>query len=881
MLEYTPMMKQYLEIKQKYSDCLLFFRLGDFYELFFEDATTTVQELDITLTKKSCGKKDGQPLKVDMCGVPFHSADGYIAKLVSKGYKVAICEQIENPKDATGKIVKRDVVRVVTAGTVIDTNMLEESKNNYIMCIFENKIGFSLSVCDVSTGEFLASEFKLDESNKIIDEIAKYNPSEIIANDSFSLCNDIENIFGMKIYNCIDFYFNFQNAKECLLNHFNINNLHCFGIEENPLLICSSGALISYLLETQKNNLSHILNIKKHSSEKYMFLDISSRRNLELTENIREKTKKGSLLWVLDKTKTPMGARLIRKWIEQPLIEKDEIEKRLDAVQYLKDNVFIKEDFKENISNIKDIQRLIGKICYQTANARDLIALKSSFENLPNIKSLLSFSSASILLEMYEKFDTLEDLYKIIDASILDEPPFSIREGNIIKQGFNSEIDTLRLAKKEGTNWLVELETREKEKTGIKNLKVRFNKVFGYYIEISNSNLDLVPEYYIRKQTLANGERFITEELKNIEETILGADEKIVEIEFEEFSKIRDNIAKNINRIQETANFIAIIDVLLSFAEVAEKNGYNKPVILEDEKNIININIGRHPVIEMLAKEQFIPNDTILDTEENTLSIITGPNMAGKSTYMRQVALIVLMAQIGSFIPADSAKISIVDRIFTRVGASDDLATGQSTFMVEMSEVANILNNATNKSLLILDEIGRGTSTFDGLSIAWAVLEYIADKNKIGARTLFATHYHELTSLEEKIKGVNNYFVEIKDNGDNIVFLRKVVRGVSEGSYGIHVAKIAGIPNYVINRANEILDILNINENSRYKIANNKLNQDIENYEDNFTYSKDLQKNVLFVDEISKEIKNLNINNISPIEAFKKLLELKNKIDMI
>lgn len=878
MLEYTPMMNQYLEIKQKYSDCLLFFRLGDFYELFFEDAKTTVKELDITLTKKSCGKKDGEPLKVDMCGVPFHSADGYIAKLVSKGYKVAICEQIENPKDATGKIVKRDVVRVITAGTVIDTNMLEESKNNYIMCIFENKVGFAISICDVSTGEFLTSQFKLEESNKIIDEIAKYSPSEIIANDSFSLCYEIENIFGLKIYNCVDFYFNFQNAKDSLLNHFKINNLHCFGIEEEYLLICCSGALISYLLETQKNNLSHISNIKKHSSEKYMFLDISSRRNLELTENIREKTKKGSLLWVLDKTKTPMGARLIRKWIEQPLIEKLEIEKRLDSVQYLKENIFIKEDLKENISNIKDMERLIGKICYQTANARDLIALKFSFQNLPNIKSILNISSVPMFSEIYNQFDTLEDLYEIIDKAILEEPPFSIREGGMIKEGFNSEIDTLRLAKTEGANWLIELETKEKEETGIKNLKIRFNKVFGYYIEVSNSNLELVPENYIRKQTLTNGERFITQELKKIEETILGADEKIVEIEFEEFSKIRNYIAQNINRIQKTANFIAIIDVILSFAEVAEKNGYNKPSILENEKNILNINIGRHPVVELLTKEQFIPNNTILDTQENILSIITGPNMAGKSTYMRQVALIVLMAQIGSFVPADSAEISIVDRIFTRVGASDDLATGQSTFMVEMSEVANILNNATSKSLLILDEIGRGTSTFDGLSIAWAVLEYIADKSKIGARTLFATHYHELTSLEQKINGVNNYFVEIKDNGDSIVFLRKVVRGVSEGSYGIHVAKIAGIPSYVIKRATEILDILNINENSTYKMANNTLD---DNDEENFTYSSEIQKNILFIDEISKELKNLNMNNISPIEAFQKLLDLKNRIDII
>lgn len=878
MIEYTPMMNQYLEIKQKYEDCLLFFRLGDFYELFFEDAIKTVSALDIALTKKSCGKKDGQPLKVDMCGVPFHSADGYISKLVSKGFKVAICEQIENPKEATGKIVKRDVVRVITAGTIIDSNMLEESKNNYIMCIFENKLGFSISVCDVSTGEFLVSEFKISEPNKIIDEIAKYNPSEIIANDKFSLTYDVENIFNIKIYNCIDFYFIEDNAKETLLKHFNINNLNCFGIEENSLLICSSGALMSHLLETQKNSLSHISSIKKYHSEKYMFLDISSRKNLELTENIREKTKKGSLLWVLDKTKTPMGARLIRKWIEEPLINKTKIQKRLDCVEFLKENPFIREDLKENLSNIKDMERLIGKICYQTANARDLISLKYSFQNLPKIQSILNFSKNAIFEEMSKNLDTLFDLYEIIENSILDEPPFSIREGGMIKSKFNQTLDKLRLAKTDGANWLIELETKEKEKTGIKNLKIRFNKVFGYYIEISNSNLNLVPKNYVRKQTLTNGERFITDELKKIEETILGADEKIIQIEFEEFTKIRNSIAENINRIQKTANFIAKLDVLVSFAEVAEKNNYCKPSILENDENSLDIKVGRHPVVELLTKEQFIPNDTFLNTNDNILAIITGPNMAGKSTYMRQVALIVLMAQIGSFVPAYSAEISIVDRIFTRVGASDDLATGQSTFMIEMSEVANILNNATNKSLLILDEIGRGTSTFDGLSIAWAVLEYIADKSKIGAKTLFATHYHELTTLEDKIDGVKNYFVEIKDNGDDIVFLRKVVPGISEGSFGIHVAKIAGIPKYVIKRATEILDILNVNENSTSKMANDLLD---ENDLNNFTYSAQQQKNVLFIDEVSKEIKSLNMNEISPLEAFQKLLDLKNKLEKI
>lgn len=878
MLEYTPMMTQYLDIKKNYNDCLLFFRLGDFYELFFQDALIATEALDIALTKKSCGKKDGNPLKVDMCGVPFHSADGYIAKLISKGYKVAICEQIENPKETLNKIVKREVVRVITAGTITDSNILEESKNNYIMCIFQNKVGFSLAVCDVSTGEFLTSEFALDDSSKIIDEIGKFSPSEIIVNDSFSLSYEIENIFGIKTYNCLDFYFNLENAKETLLNHFKVSSLNGFGIEENPLLICSSGALISYLLNTQKNNLSHISTIKTQSSSKYMFLDISSRRNLELTETIREKSKKGSLLWVLDKTKTPMGARLIRKWIEQPLIDKCEIEKRLNAVEFLKTSPFLKEDFKDNFSSIKDIERLIGKISYKAANARDLVSLKASFKNLPSIKSLLEKSNSELFKEIYENFDTLLDLYKTIDTSIIDEPPFSVREGGMIKDGFNLEIDNLRLAKNEGANWLMALETKEREETGIKNLKIKYNKVFGYYIEITNSNLNLVPERYIRKQTLANSERFITEELKKIEETILGADEKIVEIEFQEFSKIRNHIAENIERIQKCANFIAIIDVITSFAEVAEKNNYNKPDILDCEQNILEIKLGRHPVVEVLSKYQFIPNDTILDTETNMLSIITGPNMAGKSTYMRQAALITLMAQIGSFIPAESGKISIVDRIFTRVGASDDLATGQSTFMVEMSEVANILNNATNKSLLILDEIGRGTSTFDGLSIAWATLEYIVDKNKIGARTLFATHYHELTTLEEKLNGVNNYFVEIKDNGDDIVFLRKIIKGASKGSYGIHVAKIAGIPNQVVARANEILKILTLNENSTSTMASNDY---IQNDNENFKYTAQTKRNILFIDEVSKEFKDLDLNKITPLGAWQKLFELKNKISKL
>ena len=876
MIEYTPMMSQYLEIKENYKDCLLFFRLGDFYELFFEDAVITVSELDIALTKKSCGKKDGEPLKVDMCGVPFHSADGYIAKLIEKGHKVAICEQVEDPKNMSGKIVKRDVVRVVTAGTVIDTNILEESKNNYIMCLFENKAGIGVSVCDVSTGEFLTIQFSLSEKSKVIDEIAKYNPSEIICNSKFSLVSNVEKVFGIKIYNCLDFYFEIDNAKDTLLKHFDVLNLSGFGIDEEPILISVSGALMRYLLDTQKNNLSHISNVKKYTTNKYMSLDISSRRNLELTETIREKSKKGSLLWVLDKTKTPMGARLIRKWIEQPLIDKEDIENRLLAVEYIKNNTLDKIDLIDYLSKIKDMERLIGKISYQTANARDLISLKNSFKNLPEIKQILLKSNTQLIKNICDDFDTLEDLYSIICSAIQEEPPFSIREGDLIKDGFNEQIDKFREAKNKGTSWLLDLEEKEREKTGIKNIKIRYNKVFGYYIEVTNSYLSLVPDDYIRKQTLANCERFITEELKKIEEAILGADEKLVEIEYEEFCKVRNHLADNIGRIQKMANIIATLDVLLSFAEVAIKNNYKKPNVLDDKNGNINISLGRHPVVELLVEDSFIPNNTMLDKEKNRLAIITGPNMAGKSTYMRQVALIVLMAQIGSFVPCDDADICIVDRIFTRVGASDDLATGQSTFMVEMSEVANILNNATDKSLLILDEIGRGTSTFDGLSIAWAVLEHIAER--IGARTLFATHYHELTEIEGKIDGVNNYCVEIKDNGDDIIFLRKIIKGGATSSYGIHVAKLAGIPSRVIDRANEILEILNVCDATKISNVNiqnlDEKNQD----EEDFYYNASTKRTILFVDELEKEFKSLDIDNISPREAWQKLFEIKSKL---
>ena len=881
MIEYTPMMMQYLEIKQKYKDCLLFFRLGDFYELFFEDAVTTVSALDIALTKKSCGKKDGEQVKVDMCGVPFHSADGYIAKLIEKGYKVAICEQIEDPKNMTGKIVKRDVVRVITAGTLIDTTILEETKNNYIMCLFENKAYISLALCDISTGEFLTTYFTLDQKNKVIDEVAKYNPSEIICNSKFSLNQQIEKIFGIKVYEYLDFYFDIDNAKDTLLNHLNVVNLNGFGIQDDLVLICVCGGLIRYLLDMQKNTLNNISNIKKYTSDKFMFLDISSRRNLELTENIREKSKKGSLLWVLDKTKTPMGARLIRKWIEQPLIQKQQIEQRLEAVEYIKNNPLDKEDLTEYLTTIKDMERLISKICYQTANARDLVSLKNSFKNLPNIKNVLKNTNSLILKNIHENLDTLDDLYNLIENAIQDEPPFSIREGGMIKDGFDAQIDNFREAKNKGATWLLELEQKERDTTGIKNIKIKFNKVFGYYIEVTNSYLNLVPDYYTRKQTLANCERYVTEELKKIEDAIIGVDEKLNEIEYEHFVKVRNHLSDNIQRIQQTAYAISKIDVLTSFAEVALKNNYKKPNVVEDKKGTLDIHLGRHPVVELLSKDDFIPNDTVLDKNKNRLAIITGPNMAGKSTYMRQTALIVLMAQIGSFVPCESATISIVDRIFTRVGASDDLATGQSTFMVEMTEVANIVNNATQNSLLILDEIGRGTSTFDGLSIAWAVLEHIAEHIK--ARTLFATHYHELTEIEGKIEGVNNYCVEIKDNGDNSIFLRKIIKGGAKGSYGIHVAKLAGIPKRITDRANEILELLTSYDVTKKPIQNHLTKQDLENIEKeddgtDFYYNASAKRTMLFVDELEKDLKEINIDKVSPIEAWQKLFEIKNKL---
>lgn len=855
MAKLTPMMEQYFKIKEDYKDCILFFRLGDFYEMFYEDAILASKELEISLTGKSCGQEQKAP----MCGVPFHSAESYISKLVEKGYKVAICEQTENPKDAKG-VVKREVIRVVTPGTILDNAILDETKNNYMMSIYLSNNKYGIAIVDISTGEFLTTQLNADDDNKLIDEIGRFNPSEIICNDIFmssNACQSIKNRFDIFINEFHKWSFEYSTAYKNLCAHFSVVSLDGYGLRDMNLSVCASGALILYLIETQKTNLAHILNISIYSNSKHMTLDISSRRNLELTETLREKSRRGSLLWVLDRTKSVLGARMLRKWIEEPLIDINEIKKRLDSVEELKSELLIREELKEYLKTIYDIERLMTRIVYETANARDLVSLKTSIQILPYVYQLLNDCESKYLNEIYKQFDLCEDIYLLIDNAIVEEAPFSVREGGLIKDGYNAEIDKLREAKNNGTTWLAELESTEKEKTKIKNLKIRYNKIFGYYIEVTNSYLNLVPDRYIRKQTVANAERFITPELKQLEETILGAEEKIVDLEYKLFSDVRNQTAQNVKRLKMVAHFLATIDVLQSLAEVADKEKYTKPEISDD--GILDIKEGRHPVVEKMM-EQFIPNDTYLDLNNNRLSIITGPNMAGKSTYMRQVALITLMAQIGSFVPADNAHISVVDRIFTRVGASDDLASGQSTFMVEMAEVSNILRNATKNSLLILDEIGRGTSTFDGLSIAWAVLEYIGNKS-LGAKTLFSTHYHELTELEGKIEGVVNYCIEVKEANDSIVFLRKIKKGGASNSYGIQVAQLAGLPRSIVERAKEILA----------QLTNADITKNVES-KDNI-----LQSDVL-LNQIADKIKSINIMNLTPLEAIEILSNIQQQL---
>ena len=876
----TPMMQQYMETKKQYKDCILFYRLGDFYEMFFEDAITASRELEITLTGKDCGLEERAP----MCGVPFHAVDGYLNRLVSKGYKVAICEQVEDPKLAKG-IVKREVIRIVTPGTNLNTQALEESKNNYLMCIacFQNRIG--VSIVDVTTGDFYMTE--VEGLAKLQDEIYKYMPTEIICNDAFVMSGyDIEDLkgrLGMAVYTLEPWYFDDDGCRKCLMNHFKVNTLAGLGLEDFPSGMISAGAAMQYLLETQRTDLTHINHIIPYLASRFMLLDSSTRRNLELTETLREKQKKGSLLWVLDKTKTAMGARRLRSDIEQPLINIDDINARLDAVEQLCKNTVSRDEIREYLNPIYDMERLLGKVSYKSANPRDLLAFANSMEMLPHIKTVLKEFDCRLLSEIEQEMDGLEDLYHFIKDAICDDPPVMIREGGMIRTGFDKDIDMLRTAKTEGKTWLAKLEEEDRERTGIKNLKIKYNKVFGYYFEVTNSYKDMVPDDYIRKQTLVNAERYMTPKLKELEDTILNAEDKLNTLEYDVFCKVRDDIAKELERIQKTAKAVARLDVFASLSVVAEQNHYVRPAL--NEKGVIDIKDGRHPVVEkMIDHDMFVANDTYLNNSNHCIAVITGPNMAGKSTYMRQSALIVLMAQLGSFVPAKSANIGIVDRIFTRVGASDDLASGQSTFMVEMNEVANILRNATSKSLLVLDEIGRGTSTFDGLSIAWAVIEHISNKKLLGAKTLFATHYHELTELEGKMNNVNNYCIAVKEKGDDIVFLRKIIKGGADRSYGIQVAKLAGVPDMVIDRAKEIAEQLSDNDITEkvQSIAvdtkGDKRKSKPVHYDD-VTMGQMTLSDTVKDEDIIQELKEIDITNLTPMDAMNTLYRLQNKLN--
>ena len=878
MAEYSPMMQHYLQTKEEYPDCILFYRLGDFYEMFFEDAKIVSRELELTLTGKSCGQEERAP----MCGVPFHAYESYMNRLVAKGYKVAICEQMEDPKQAKG-MVRREVIRVVTPGTNINEQALDEGKNNYIMCIVSLSDQFGVATADVTTGDFFVTE--VDSKRRLLDEIYKFSPTEVVCNEALFMSgldiDDLKNRVGIVLYSLENWYFDDSLCENTLKEHFRVNSLEGLGLADLECGMIASGSLLKYLYETQKNSLEQISAIHPYTTGKFMVLDSSTRRNLELVETLREKAKRGSLLWVLDKTKTAMGARMLRSFVEQPLIEKEEIEGRLDAIEELMQRAIDREELREYLNPVYDLERLLTRITYQSANPRDLTAFKSSIGMIPHIRGILLELQSKEIQGICEDMDTLEDLYTLIDAAIEEEPPITVREGGIIKDGYHEEIDRLREAKSQGKNWLAELEAKEREKTGIKNLKIKFNKVFGYYLEVTNSFKDLVPDYYTRKQTLTNAERYITPELKEMEDMILGAEDKLVQLEYELFRELREQIAKNVVRIQKTAKALAKIDVFASLALISEQNHYSRPSLNQNGR--IDIKNGRHPVVEkMINNDMFIANDTYLDNQKNRISVITGPNMAGKSTYMRQTALIVLMAQIGCFVPAETADIGIVDRIFTRVGASDDLASGQSTFMVEMTEVANILRNATGNSLLILDEIGRGTSTFDGLSIAWAVVEHISNPKLLGAKTLFATHYHELTELEGKLDNVNNYCIAVKEKGDDIVFLRKIVKGGADKSYGIQVAKLAGVPDSVIERAKEIAEELGRHDIVDFtEILSNKKNSATKKKKEHLD-EVDLTQMSLFDavndNDIIEELKEIDVGNLTPIEALNKLYELQNKI---
>lgn len=868
----SPMMQHYLSIKEAHKDCIIFYRLGDFYEMFFDDAVEISRELELTLTGKECGLEERAP----MCGIPHHAVDGYLTRLVQKGYKVAIVEQLEDPK-ATKGLVKRDVVRIVTPGTITSEQALEESKNNYLMCIVYLEKVFGVATADISTGEFFVTE--VSELKNLNDEISRFMPSEIICNEATCMSgldfNDLKDRLGIVVSSLANQYFDDVKAKETLQEHFK---------EETDLRndseMIAAGAILQYLYQTQMDSVGQLTTVQSYRSEKYMILDTSTRRNLELTQTLREKNKKGSLLGVLDHTQTAMGARMLRQWIEQPLLDKQEILDRQDAISELIERMIDREELREYLNPIYDLERLVSRIANHTATPRDLIAFKNSLKMLEPISSLIGTFESNLMRSLYTQLDPLEDIYNLIESAIVEEPPITMKEAGIIKDGYNEQADSYRKAKTEGKSWLAKVESDEREKTGIKNLKVKFNKVFGYYLEVTNSYKDLVPDYFIRKQTLVNAERYITEDLKKLEDVILGAEEKLCDLEYNLFCDVREKIAAQILRIQTSAKAVATLDVLSSLADVAVKNDYTKPKI--NTKGVINIKDGRHPVVEKLRKdEMFVANDTYLDNSSKRVAVITGPNMAGKSTYMRQSALIVLMAQIGSFVPAKSANISICDRIFTRVGASDDLASGQSTFMVEMTEVANILKNATRNSLLVLDEIGRGTSTYDGMSIAWAVIEYVSNARMLGAKTLFATHYHELTELEGVLPGVHNYCIAVKEKGDDIVFLRKIVKGGADKSYGIQVAKLAGVPDVVLNRAKQLVSELSdaditirtrkIARGSQAAVSRVKKPDEV-----------DLQQLTMFdtvkEESIIQEISDMNLTQMTPIDALNTLYRIQSKL---
>lgn len=889
---FSPMMQHYLETKSKYPDCVLFYRLGDFYEMFFDDAINVSRELELTLTGKECGRENRAP----MCGIPYHAGEIYASRLVQNGYKIAICEQVENPKNAKG-IVKRDVIKIMTPGTITDGNLLDEKKNNYIMSIFKDGMYYGIAAFDISTGEAYATEIKSDNNfQKLVNEISRFNPSELIVNDymndSINEINELKHRFEVFISvdkkiekteveadrNFVPDFFNMKSSMTKLDDKFDDETIHntfdiideqgnlIKNISDRYLAVNAIGILLKYVEETQKIKPENLNKIVLYEVVKYMALDINSRRNLELTERLKDKSKKGTLLWVLDKTETSMGGRLIRRWINDPLVNVDDINARLDAVEEIKNDLLLSDRIVESLKSIYDIERLAGKISYGTVNARDLISLKNSIMQLPNLKDAIKNVNSEFLRNVDAELDVLTDIYELIENSIVEEPPLTVKEGGLIKKGYKPEIDELIEATTNGKQWLANVEIREKELTGIKNLKIGYNKIFGYYIEVSKSNVKDIPEdRYIRKQTLTTGERYITEELKKMENEILGAKEKIIALEYDEFVNIRNEIQSNAKRIQRTASAISKLDVIQGLANVANELNYCKPEIMDDD--VIDIKNGRHPVVEkIIPYGDFVQNDSLLNANENRLNIITGPNMAGKSTFMRQVALITIMAQIGSFVPAEYAHIGVVDKVFTRVGASDDLSSGESTFMVEMMEVANILKNATDRSLVILDEIGRGTSTYDGLSIAWAVAEYVS---KLKSKTLFATHYHELVGLEGKIDGAKNYHITVKERGEDIIFLRKIVEGGTDESYGIHVAKLAGVPKEVTNRANEILfklekkNIMNGKAESKSEKAENAGQLSMYNYK---------------LAEIASELDGVHLDSITPIEALNILQKMKDKM---